>query len=153
MASTDSVTTGVLSGSSVDVLGNTVTFKAVSADTAGAYSLVEAVSVPGAGTPPHKQHDDDEAFFILEGVYTIHLGDSVRTARPGDYVFVPRGTLHAFRNEGSVPARMLIINSPGGLHEAFFAEVGVPAGSDAAPPDFPTVLESAARYGIEIMLP
>lgn len=48
---------------------------------------------------------------------------------------------------------MMIVNSPGGLHESFFAEAGVPVGSDAAPPDFPAVLESAARYGIEILIP
>lgn len=153
MMSAGSVSTGAQADSQVDVLGNLVTFKAVAADTGGAYSLVEVQSAPGAGTPPHKQHDDDEAFYILEGVYTLQIGDDVREAHAGDYVFLPRGVPHAFRNEGTAPARMLIMTSPGGLHEAFFAEVGVPVGSDAAPLDFPAVLEAAARYGIEILIP
>ena len=53
------------------VLGNLVTFKALAADTGGAYTLVETRTAPGQGMRPHLQHYDDEAFLVLEGTYAI----------------------------------------------------------------------------------
>jgi quercetin dioxygenase-like cupin family protein len=153
MTSVSSAIERPVAGQVVDLLGCTLTFKAVSSTTGGAYSLVDCVAVPGAGTPPHIQHEDDEAFLVLDGTFEIVLGEAAAQYTAGDYVFVPRGTVHAFRNAGTAPARMLIVNSPGGLHERFFAECGVPAGSDAAAPGFEEILASAARYGIEILPP
>lgn len=142
-----------VSGQIVDLLGCTLTFKAVSSITGGAYSLVDCVALPGAGTPPHIQHNDDEAFLVLDGTFEIVLGDTAAEYTTGDYIFVPRGSVHAFRNTGTAPARMLIVNSPGGLHERFFAESGVPFGSNAPAPGFEEILASAARYGIELLPP
>lgn len=137
----------------VHLLGNLIDFKAKGADTGNAYSLVEVQTAPGAGTPPHVQNGDDEAFFVLEGRYEfMHKGQAIDGV-PGTFVFIRRGEPHAFRNAGDRPARMLIINSPGGLHEKFFAEAGdeVPAGSGFPPPaapDMPRLGAAADRYGI-----
>jgi len=49
-------------GTTVHLLGTLITFAATAADTEGAFSLVEAVTAPGQGTPPHIQRDDAEAF-------------------------------------------------------------------------------------------
>lgn len=153
MSSVPSTIDAPVSGQVVDLLGCTITFKAVSSMTGGAYSLVDCVTAPDAGTPPHIQHDDDEAFLVLGGTFEIVLGETSASYGAGDYVFVPRGTVHAFRNTGSAPARMLIVNSPGGLHERFFAEAGVAPGSGTPAPDFPEILAAANRYGIEILPP
>ncbi|MDB5527624.1 MAG: hypothetical protein JWR51_727 [Devosia sp.] len=142
----------------VHLLGNLIQFKAVGAATGNAYSLVEVTTAPGAGTPPHFQKEDDEAFFVLEGSYEfMHNGQTIKGV-PGTYVFIKRGEPHAFRNTGTAPAKMLIINSPGGLHENFFLEAGDPiavgAGFPApAAPDMPRLGAAAARYGIEFLPP
>jgi len=142
----------------VHLLGNLVHFKATSEVTGQAYSLVEVTTAPGAGTPPHFQKDDDEAFFVLEGGYEfMHNGQTIK-GTPGTYVFIKRGEPHAFRNDGTVPAKMLIINSPGGLHENFFLEAGDPVAQGAgfpAPtaPDMARLGAAAARYGIEFLPP
>lgn len=142
----------------VHLLGNLVQFKAVGTATGNAYSLVEVTTAPGAGTPPHLQKEDDEAFFVLEGRYEfMHNGQAVKGV-PGTFVFIKRGEPHAFRNAGTSPAKMLIINSPGGLHENFFREAGDPIAEGAgfpapAAPDMPRLGAAAARYRIEFLPP
>jgi len=145
-------------GSTVHLLGTLVTFRALAADTEGAFSLVEAVTAPGQGTPPHRQRDDAEAFYVLEGSFEFMLDGKTVTSGPGAFHYVPRGMPHGFRNAGDSPAKMLIINLPGGLHENFFREAGDPV-ADAtrfppmAPPDIPRLVAAAGRYGIEMLPP
>ncbi len=78
------------------------------------------------GTPPHRHAQEDEAFYVLEGQYTFLHGEQAIECGPGDVVFVPRGDVHAYTNSGATPARMLIINTPGRLHEGFFLALGEP---------------------------
>src|SRR5688572_9376323 len=96
----------------IHLLGNLIAIRAGGTRTNNAYSLVEVTTAPGAGTPPHTQNCDDEAFYVLAGTYEfMHEGTTI-AGTPGTFVFVKRGEAHAFRNAGSEPARMLIINSP-----------------------------------------
>ncbi|WP_445681797.1 cupin domain-containing protein [Radicibacter daui] len=145
-------------GNTVHLLGTLVTFRATGAETGGAFSLVDVTTAPGQGTPPHLQRDDEEAFYVLEGEYEFMIGGKVTISGPGAFHHVPRSVPHAFRNAGLKPARMLIINLPGGLHEKFFAEAGDPV-TDAAifppmsPPDVPRLVAAGARYGIQMLPP
>jgi quercetin dioxygenase-like cupin family protein len=50
-------------------------------------------------------------------------GERTFTARAGDFVVIPPGTLHRFRNPGVDAARMLILFTPAGI-EGFFFEAG-----------------------------
>jgi len=144
-------------GSTVHLLGTLITFRATALETEGSLSLVEVVTAPGQGTPPHLQRDDAEAFYVLDGTYEFMKDGKVFIGEAGTFVYIPRSVAHGFRNVGAAPARMLIINLPGGLHENFFAEAGDPV-ADAvtfppmAPPDVPKLLEAAGRYGIEMLL-
>ena len=147
-----------LAGDTVHLLGTLVTFRALAADTEGAFSLVEAVTAPGQGTPPHLQRDDAEAFYVLEGTFEFMLAGQRALSGPGSFHYVPRGVAHGFRNPGATPARMLIINLPGGLHENFFREAGDPVADAStfpplAPPDIPRLVAAATRYGIEMLPP
>jgi len=67
---------------SLRVLDEVVTYKITSERTSGAYSLFEVVSEPGGGPPPHVQHREDEAFYVLEGEYEF-LDDDGYTMRVG----------------------------------------------------------------------
>lgn len=146
-------------GPTYRVVTDLVTFKALAADTNGAFSLFETRTAPGQGTPPHRQRYDDEAFWVLEGTYSFLIGDRDVIVQTGGYAFVPRGTLHAYTNSGATAARMLILVTPGGIHERFFAEAGAfvadPAAPPAvsAPPDVPRLIGIAQKYGIEIVAP
>lgn len=142
----------------VHFLGNLLTFRARSCETQGRFSLVESLTAPGAGSPPHRQNDE-EAFLVLEGSFEFVIDGASRICGPGDFVFVPPHAIHAFRNCGEQPAKMLILNLPGGLHEGFFLAAGEPVahGTTAfppmTPPDIPAVTALAARFGIDILPP
>ena len=46
---------------------------------------------------------------------------------PGDFLHVPFGGVHAFRNESGQPASMLILFTPGAPREDYFERVGTVA--------------------------
>lgn len=126
--------------------------------TGGAYVLTEARVLPGGGPPPHIHHREDEAFFILEGEITFTVQGRRVVAGPGSFVQGPRGIPHAFKNESTTPARMLILVLPAGF-DRFMAEIGRPLPSFDSPPapvlpeDVQRLLAVAPKFGIEILPP
>lgn len=146
-------------GRTYRVISDIVTILATGEETGGAYTLFETRTLPGQGTPPHFQKHEDESFYILEGNYAFQIGDESVVLGPGGYAFVPRGTVHAFRNTGDGLARMLVSTTPGGYHENFFAEAGDPVadpaspGPPAGPPDFERLMAAAKRWGVEVLPP
>lgn len=139
------------------VLGNLLTFHLRAAQTGGAFTLVECETLPGAGTPPHIQDGDAEAFLVLEGSYVFQIDGRTETHGPGGFVRIERGQVHAFRNPGDRPARMLILNWPGGLHEGFFDAIGEPLAPGEAPvpsaPDMGRIFAAAQAAGITLLPP
>jgi mannose-6-phosphate isomerase-like protein (cupin superfamily) len=142
------------------LLGNLLRSLARSPDTGGAYCLVELLTAPGAGTPPNRHPSDDEAFYVIDGSFEFTIGDETVPAGAGDFVKVPNGAVHAFRNIGERPGRLLIINSPGKAHDGFFSEAGdpMPPGTrelppPSGPPDIVRLLEIGRRNGLEFLLP
>jgi quercetin dioxygenase-like cupin family protein len=143
------------------VAGDAVTFKAVGAETGGAYTLFEGTNAPGHEMPPHVHAFEEEAFFVLEGTYTFTLGEETSELGPGSFAFGPRGVPHGFRNSGPTPGRILTLVTPGGLVEQFFAEIGRPLdGTDARDPlvseepsplDLARMIAVAEKYGIEFL--
>ena len=94
-----------------------MTFLADSADTAGAYSLMEATLRPGDEPPPHVYTAKHEAYYILDGRLTFRCGTAIDRRRPRALLFLPRGLLHTFTVRAR-PARVLVLISPGGLDAA-----------------------------------
>lgn len=142
------------SGRTVRVMGDQVTYKAVAEETGGVYSLFECRVHPGNRMPPHYQRYEDETFWVLEGELNFRLGDDRVLLGPGDYAFVPRGTVHGLANVGGVPGRFLLLVTPGGLHEKYLEEMGGARGvreAPASPAEVERVGMIAAKYGIEFL--
>jgi mannose-6-phosphate isomerase-like protein (cupin superfamily) len=138
------------------VLGELVAYKITSYQTGGAYSLFEMETPPGSGVPPHVQHREDEAFCVLEGEYEFLVEGRTINAGAGSLIYVPKGNLHSHINVGEDIGRMLVSQTPGGLHERFFEEIGEETkdafthlGSED-PPDMEGIAKIATEYGIEI---
>lgn len=109
------------------------TLLATSDQTGGALSTMTAVVPPGNGPPAHRHPDSDESFYVLDGSFEVTAAGHEFTIAGGDYLFIPRGTEHAWRNSGPNAARMLVLYTPSDM-EQFFKEAGRPAepGDDSA---------------------
>ena len=144
-------------GTSFSIPGSILTFKAVSEDTNGQYTLIEEQVDPDSGPPPHIHHQQDSASYILEGELEFQLGDQTVIATPGTFLYSPKGHLHTFRNNTTQRAKMLTWCMPAGI-EQFFAEVGVEVDSpdapsiSASPQAIEQLLAAAPKYGIEFKL-
>jgi len=90
-----------------------------SEESAGAVAVVESLVPPGWEGPPLHHHAFDEGFYVLEGEPTFQLGEELRTATPGDFVFAPAGAVHTLANLSDAPARYLIVITPGGFERYF----------------------------------
>jgi len=89
--------------------------------TGGAISVLRAWHRPGEGPPDHAHSSQDEMFFIVEGTYALTIGGKTAIAGPGTMVFVPRNTVHRFKNIGDTTASMLDWTLPGGQDRYFKA--------------------------------
>jgi quercetin dioxygenase-like cupin family protein len=124
--------------------GDHYTFLVTGEETDGAYFVMEALVPPGGGPPPHIHRREDETFYVVEGEIEFKLGDEAITAGPGDFVNVPKGTVHNFHNAGTGTARLILTFTPAGI-ERFFGETLERAPNGVQdPPD--NIEEVAARY-------
>ncbi len=95
----------------ISMPGNKMSF--VHSEPDSAYSIVEWASEPGApGSSVHIHKLTDEAFYVLEGTFGFQVGEQTVEGSAGSFVFAPKGTKHAFWNQGSTLARMLVMMSP-----------------------------------------
>ena len=62
--------------------------------------------------PLHVHHEDDEAWYVLEGTLCVLSGDTVIEAPAGSGVFVPKGTKHTYWNPAQQRTRYLLIMTP-----------------------------------------
>ncbi|HET6262220.1 MAG TPA: cupin domain-containing protein [Chloroflexia bacterium] len=107
-------------GRSLSVPGCTALCKVGGEETGGAWAAVECTLAPDApGLPLHVNTQEDQAFYILQGTLTFRLGERTVYASAESLVFVPRGSVHTFRNLGGEPVRFLCVVSPAGLEKSF----------------------------------
>jgi mannose-6-phosphate isomerase-like protein (cupin superfamily) len=119
---------------------------------------MEALVPPGGGPPPHIHTREDETFYLLEGEIEFLLGEQLIVAGPGDFVNVPRGTVHRFQNTGTESARLVLTFTPAGI-ERWFEETLEGAPNEFELEDVPDNIEEVAaryvaaapRYGLEFV--
>ncbi|CAM4148500.1 Quercetin 2,3-dioxygenase [Mycobacterium basiliense] len=101
--------------------GTKYRYLATQASTDGDFGLFRVDIAPAGGGPgPHFHKTMSESFFILSGTMRMHDGRDWVHASAGDYLYVPPGGVHGFRNDADEPASILILFAPGGPREAYF---------------------------------
>ena len=121
--------------------------------TDGHFFLMEHLAMPpGLASPYHVHHNEDEAFYVLEGTVAFLCDKTWRVAGPGTWVYGPREVPHGFRVIGTSPARMLLQCAPAGF-ERFVRELSLPVDAVPAPPDMALLIATAAKYGVDILGP
>ena len=111
----------------------------------GSMTLVEVAVPPGVpGPPPHLHDEMVDSFYVVEGEISVLLGEETRAAPAGSYILVPPGNVHTYSNSGEQPARVLVIQAPGGL-DVYLRELAE-AGERAADPEL--FAQIALKYDI-----
>jgi mannose-6-phosphate isomerase-like protein (cupin superfamily) len=88
-------------------------FKADGTETANRYSISEWWLEPDTAGPGPHSHDEDDVFYVLEGVMSILVGDRWIDAPRGAFVLVPGGMTHDFENRSNAPVGVLNVSAPG----------------------------------------
>ena len=134
-------------GKTLNVLGMPLRFLCDAEDTDGAWSLMEQEIPAGRGPPLHR-HDWDEAYYVIEGALDFEIdGKQVRIER-GDFTYLPRKTVHAFKGASPSPSRVLIFAAPA-HSSAFFEDVNREV--RMIPDDLAKVPSIGQRHGIEFI--
>jgi quercetin dioxygenase-like cupin family protein len=130
-------------------VGGSLTFKVRGEQSAGQLLVIESEIPPGDGPPLHVHANEDEGLYTLAGEVQFRLGDDVRPAPPGAFMFVPRGVPHCFQNVGDGVARILVFFTPAGM-ERFFERFAALAAADMTAEAFRTL---GAEVGMEVAGP
>ena len=123
-----------------------MTVKAAGDQTDGAYSFIEMDHPAGVGPALHIHPGGAEAFYVLEGSYTIRCDRAVYQAGPGDFVFIPTGTPHNYQT-GPNGGKVLVL-APAGLERYFSGVVEILAVGDITWEQEKAI---AAQYGQEFI--
>jgi quercetin dioxygenase-like cupin family protein len=144
-------------GEALWFLGILATVKASAETTGGRVAVIEHLAPQGSGSPLHLHRNEDEWFYVTEGVLTFWIGGRVIEAPAGSFVYGPRGVPHTF-TVSSPEARFLLVAEPAGF-EAFMRSLAEPAAAltlppaSVQPPAPERMMAAAAEYGIEILGP
>ncbi|HSB87340.1 MAG TPA: cupin domain-containing protein [Ilumatobacteraceae bacterium] len=130
-------------------------WKLMAEDTEGAFFLFEDTMGKGKTTPLHLHPEAHEMTYVVDGEIEVQA-DGVRSRiRSGGMSFVPKGVAHAFIVL-SAEARLISIQSPGAVGQAFYRGASDPVADVAVDVvDIPRLQASAADNprGIKLLGP
>jgi quercetin dioxygenase-like cupin family protein len=129
--------------------GGTAKLFATAESTAGAFSMIEQTGEPGVGSPYHLHHADDEAMYVLEGTLRFVSEGQSWEAGPGSWAYLPKEVPHGFEVVGNTTARFLLLTTPAGF-DGFVQELSE---DEPSIPDYPAMIDTAKRYGMDILGP
>lgn len=94
----------------------TAIFKADEEETQEKYSISEWWLEPNTEGPgAHEHEENDEIFYVLEGVTTFLVGDKWIDAEKGTMLRIPARTIHDFVNKTQQRTGVLNFFIPGGF--------------------------------------
>jgi quercetin dioxygenase-like cupin family protein len=94
-----------------DFHGAIFTIKVLTSETNGSYTILDVIHPPNIGPASHMHPKGSETFYIIEGEYEFILGGESLAGKPGDVIFVPKGTPHRFV-VGHKGGHALVISPP-----------------------------------------
>ena len=130
-------------GERVHFMGEIALIRARGEDTGGLFSLMEKRTPKGNGPARHVHEREDEAWLIVEGEFSVTVGEETFEAKAGAFVFAPRGVPHSY--VATTPGRHFTLISPPGF-ERFFNDA-----SEALIAGPTAVAAVAERYGVTML--
>ncbi len=92
-------------------------FKADGAETGGTFSVSEWWLEPNTKGPPAHSHDEDHAWYVIEGTMSIQVGRRWTDAVKGAFLLIPGGAIHTFENRTMRRAGILSFNNDAGFED------------------------------------
>ena len=139
------ITVGADGGKILSIVGDTYRILAGGAETNGAFAVIDMLIPPGGGPGPHEHAQIEESFYVIDGEIEVKSEFGEYTATKGSFVNIPKGgVVHSFKNKTDKIAHLLCLVVPSGL-EAFFEEIGQPAGYGEFLPPPPMDAESVKK--------
>lgn len=126
--------------------GDEVRVHLEAASHGGLFDAFTDITPPGGGPPPHFHLREDEWFYVLEGEPEFFDGERWLPVKVGGMVFMPRHSLHTFRNAGAGPLHQLVHTLPSGFTSFFRASEH--AFQEPGGPDPRRLVALAAEHGI-----
>lgn len=136
-------------GKLLRAFGDEIRVQLGGAQTGGLLTVFMNTTPPGGGPPPHYHANEDEWFIPQEGRVEFLVDDRWQEVSPGSVVYVPRGTVHTFRNIGDGPLKTLTQTSPAGF-EIFFERCAAEF-AKSGPPNMERIVEISAEHGIHFV--
>ncbi|HEY1451887.1 MAG TPA: cupin domain-containing protein [Roseiarcus sp.] len=93
-------------------VGRSAIFKLLSDQTGGEIAVFEEIAPPQTRAPLHIHHTSDEVIYVLYGQFSVRLGEKTHVALADSWIFIPRGSVHGWRNSGAQDGRLLCIFTP-----------------------------------------
>lgn len=120
--------------------------------TGAGVGMFELTVPPGARVPPaHSHRENEEVIYVLEGMLRYAVDDEVRDLKPGERMYTPRGSVHAFSNPHDRPARALIVLTPD-IGAQYFRDIAEVASAPSGP-NPAKMMEVMNRYGLVLAPP
>lgn len=100
-------------GRHYDMGGMSAIFKADAEETDNAYSISEWWLEPYSKGPGAHSHQEDDIFYVIEGVMSFLIDDKWVDAPKGSFILAPGGTTHDFENRTAIRTGALNFSIPG----------------------------------------
>ena len=73
------------------------------------------------GPPLHFHDEQDDTFYVIEGILAVQVRDEMYDLGPGDFATVPPGVPHTFDNirKDQPPVQVCNLMTPGGIDQQF----------------------------------
>uniref|UniRef100_UPI003F492F0F cupin domain-containing protein n=1 Tax=Actinomadura sp. CA-154981 TaxID=3240037 RepID=UPI003F492F0F len=112
-------------------------FKATGAQTGGRFDFFEMEIEYLTGPGLHWHANQEDTFYVLEGVLTVQTGETLHELGPGDFISIPPGVPHTFDNTRKDQRAVKVINlmTPGGYDGLFAENEHLPKNADPAEVD------------------
>lgn len=85
-------------------------------------AVADLVVQPGSQVPPHYHAATDECYYLMDGALEVQVGAAAHRLGAGDFLHLPAGTVHGYRNTSREPAHALVW-TVGEPIDAFFVDL------------------------------
>jgi quercetin dioxygenase-like cupin family protein len=107
-------------GETLNIAGGKYRILISGEETGGNYAVIEMNVPPGGGPAPHRHPEMQEMFYVVEGEVEFRTEAGHTLAAKGSFINIPLGGgVHAFKNTGTQPAKLLCTVVPSGLEQMF----------------------------------